>query len=156
MIPAAILTVPGIPRTPNGKTDARQLPDPFTGTPASDTPAPDRDEITTAVASIWANALQLDPHLIDEHTDFRELGGNSILMLTMINEVNRSVVDGGHDEFLSLLARIIREPTLCTVSDVARQTRTSRLEEQEAALPDGTFAGGGAAEHGEQAADLVG
>jgi amino acid adenylation domain-containing protein len=143
MIPAVILTVPGIPRTSNGKTDARQLPDPFTGTPASDTPASDtpasgapgldRDEITTAVAGIWAHALQIEPHLIDDHTDFRELGGNSILMLSMIHEVNQSVVEGGHEEFLIQLASIIREPTLRTVSDVARQTRISSLDGQEAA-----------------------
>jgi amino acid adenylation domain-containing protein len=142
MIPAAIITVPEIPRTANGKTDVRQLPDPFdpfSGTPGSDThvadraaDVADRDEITNAVAGIWAHALQIDAHLIDEQTDFRELGGNSILMLTMINEVNRSVVEGGHEEFLSQLAQIIREPTLRTISIVARQTRARHLDRQEA------------------------
>jgi acyl-coenzyme A synthetase/AMP-(fatty) acid ligase len=92
MIPAAIIAVPAIPRTANGKTDPSQLPDPFAEVPVSGTPAPDRDDVTSAVAGIWARTLRLDPHLIEDHTDFRELGGNSILMLSMIDEVNRSVM----------------------------------------------------------------
>ncbi len=135
MVPAAIITVPEIPRTANGKTDPRRLPDPF-GETAGDqasagdrpgAPAAGRDAITSAVADIWARALQLDPHLIDEQTDFRELGGSSMLMLSMIDEVNRSVVEGGPEEFLSQLAQIIRKPTLRTVSIVARQTRIRTL-----------------------------
>jgi acyl-coenzyme A synthetase/AMP-(fatty) acid ligase len=79
MIPAAIIAVPEIPRTANGKTDVRQLPDPFSGTSGGDVPVPDRDEVTAAVARIWAHILQADAHLIDEQTDFRQLGGNSLL-----------------------------------------------------------------------------
>lgn len=147
MIPAAIVTVPEIPRTANGKIDARRLPDPFSAGGDPRAPADDnatgldtghatghatgratgRDEITRAVADIWARALQIDAHLIDEQTDFRELGGSSILMLSMIDEVNRSVAGGGHEEFLSQLAQIIRRPTLRMVSLVARQARNRTL-----------------------------
>jgi amino acid adenylation domain-containing protein len=123
MIPAAILTVPDIPRTPNGKTDTRQLPDPFTHTPSSDTPPQDRDNATNAVAGIWARVLQMDAHHIDKHTDFRELGGNSILMLSMIDEVSRTVAADAHAEFMAELGQILREPTLGQVSDIARQAR---------------------------------
>jgi amino acid adenylation domain-containing protein len=135
MVPAAIVTVPEIPRTANGKTDPSRLPDPFAGTAGGEASAggrsgphaAGRDAITSAVADIWARALQLDPHLIDEQTDFRELGGSSMLMLSMIDEVNRSVVEGGPEEFRSQLAQIIRKPTLRTVSIVARQTRIRTL-----------------------------
>jgi amino acid adenylation domain-containing protein len=123
MIPAAIIAVPQIPRTANGKTDTRQLPDPFSGTPRDDTPVPGRDEVTSAVARIWARALHVDAHLIDDHTDFRELGGNSILMLSMLDEVCRTFAGDARAEFMTELGQIIREPTLRTVSDVARQTR---------------------------------
>jgi acyl-coenzyme A synthetase/AMP-(fatty) acid ligase len=123
MIPAAILTVPEIPRTTNGKIDARQLPDPFSHTYA-DQPLASGDDVTTAVARIWARTLQVDPHQLDEQADFHQLGGNSLLMLTMIDEVARSVVDHGQDEFMAELVRIIREPTLGHVCDLARQART--------------------------------
>jgi amino acid adenylation domain-containing protein len=123
MTPAAILTVPDIPRTPNGKTDTRQLPDPFTRTPGSDAPAPDRDpdDITTAIAAIWAQTLHIDPHRIDEHADFRELGGNSLLLLTMIDQVSRTVAADAHAEFMAELRVIIRKPTLAQIRDLASQ-----------------------------------
>ena len=126
MIPAAITVVAEIPRNANGKTDVRQLPDPFAGTYPS-IAAPDRDDVTNAVARIWAQTLQIDAHLIDEQTDFRHLGGNSILLLTMINEVSSSVAGDGQEDFMRELGRIIRQPTLAQVSGLAKEARAGRL-----------------------------
>jgi amino acid adenylation domain-containing protein len=126
MVPAAMIIVPDIPRNANGKTDVRQLPDPFA---ASDLPSGSNgtglvDEVTAAVAGIWAQMLQLDPALIKEHTDFHTLGGNSLLLLSMVNEVSRSVAELSAEEFLAQLGEIIREPTLRRISDLAKQART--------------------------------
>ena len=124
MVPATIISVPEIPRNANGKTDASQLPDPFSPAacgPEPGEPASGRDEIADAVARIWARMLQLDARLIDEQTDFRELGGNSILMLSMIDEVSRTVAGDMRAEFMTELGQIIREPTLGRVSDIARR-----------------------------------
>jgi amino acid adenylation domain-containing protein len=132
MVPAAILAVPDIPRNANGKTDARQLPDPF-ASPFADPgsaaePSPDAaDEVTAAVAGIWARTLQVDPCAINGQADFHSLGGNSLLLLSMVNEVSKSVVERGCEEFMSQLHQIIREPTLHRVSELARQTRTRHL-----------------------------
>jgi amino acid adenylation domain-containing protein len=129
MIPAVILIVPDIPRNTNGKTDVRLLPDPFAPSPGSGASAGSGplagDEVTAAVAGIWAQTLQLDPALIDEQADFHKLGGNSILLLSMVNEVSRSVVEHGEQEFLAQLGKIIREPTLHRVCDLARQARAA-------------------------------
>ena len=136
MVPAAILAVPDIPRNANGKTDARQLPDPFTSAepfaePFAESlagPGPGAaDEVTAAVAGVWARTLRVDPGAITGQADFHSLGGNSLLLLSMINEVSRSVVEHGQDEFMSQLHQIIREPTLHRVSELARQTRTRHL-----------------------------
>jgi amino acid adenylation domain-containing protein len=132
MIPAAIIAVPEIPRTPNGKTDARQLPDPFSSAPSTDAPVSHRDHITSTVAGIWARTLQVDPHLIYDQTDFRELGGTSMLMLTMIDEVSRTVAGDAQAEFMAELDQLIREPTLGRLSEIARQTRISHLARQQA------------------------
>jgi amino acid adenylation domain-containing protein len=124
MVPTAIVSVPAIPRNPNGKTDISKLPDPFspvTGVPAAEAPATGRDEVADAVAEIWARTLQLEPQLIDEQTDFRVLGGNSILLLLMIDEVSRTVAADARAEFMAELGQIIREPTLGRVSSIARQ-----------------------------------
>lgn len=124
MIPAVIVIVPDIPRNTNGKTDVRQLPDPFAASPGPAGSGPlAGDEVTAAVTGIWAQTLQLDPALIDEQADFHKLGGNSIMLLSMVNEVSRSVVEHGEQEFLAQLGTIIREPTLRQVCDLARQAR---------------------------------
>jgi amino acid adenylation domain-containing protein len=125
MIPAAIIAVPDIPRNANGKTDARQLPDPFTGAP-NPVFADGRDDITAAVARIWADTLQVGTGQITDQADFHQLGGNSLMLLSMINEVSRSVVEDGQDEFMSQLHQIISEPTLGRISELARQARTGQ------------------------------
>jgi acyl-coenzyme A synthetase/AMP-(fatty) acid ligase len=127
MIPAAILAVPEIPRNANGKTDAHRLPDPFAGVSAVDDVAHHRDDVTAAVAGIWARTLQVDARLIDDQADFHQLGGNSVLLLSMADEVCRRVVEHGREEFMGELARIIREPTLARVSDLARQLRVRQV-----------------------------
>ena len=127
MIPAAITPIPAIPRNANGKTDTRHLPDPFTttaGYPAPPGTTPSRDEVTNAVATIWAQTLQVDPRLITDHADFHQLGGNSILLLTMLNEISQTLI-GHHHDFMDELTQIIRDPTLRHISDLARRARDS-------------------------------
>lgn len=143
MIPAAIIAVTEIPRNANGKTDVRQLPDPFAVTSsgdtaedtAEDTADADRDDVTNAIASIWARTLQIDTRLMDEQADFHQLGGNSLLLLSMINEVSRSLSAGGQEEFMEQLSQIIREPTLGRVSDLVKQTQVRHPASQGAGLP---------------------
>jgi amino acid adenylation domain-containing protein len=125
LIPAAIVTVDAIPTNPNGKADLRRLPDPFaelsaalSATSGGHTHA---DPVTSAVAGIWARALQVDPQSIEEHTDFHQIGGDSILLLSMLSEVSRSVVTGGQQEFMNELAQILSAPTLGHISELARQ-----------------------------------
>ena len=127
MIPAVILTVPEIPRTPNGKTDPRQLPDPFAATPRHHPPPPG-DDITAAITSIWARTLQLDPATLDEHADFHQLGGNSILMLTMLNEISRTIPGHAQEHLIDQLPRIIRQPTISEMSKLVRRVRIAEAD----------------------------
>jgi amino acid adenylation domain-containing protein len=127
MVPATITPVAEIALNPNGKVDAGQLPDPFAApAAAADDDASgsaERDDVTAAIAAIWARTLQVDSHLIDEQADFHQLGGNSLLLLSMIDEVLSSVAPQGEAEFKNELARIIREPTLAQISVLAREIR---------------------------------
>ena len=103
MVPATVTPVAEIVLNPNGKVDARRLPDPFTTlVTAADDDGGDpagRDDVTAAVTAIWARTLQVDRHLIDEQADFYQLGGNSLLLLSMIDEVLTSVAPQGEAEF---------------------------------------------------------
>jgi amino acid adenylation domain-containing protein len=122
MIPAAIITVPEIPRNSNGKMDKSKLPDPFAEAAAVPGGMPaDRDEVTAMVAAIWARILQVQAHLLDEQTDFHQLGGNSVLLLSMVSEVGGSIAESGQQQFMDQLGQIIREPTLGRVSQVVRE-----------------------------------
>lgn len=58
----------------------------------------------------------------DDHREHL-LGGNSLLLLSMIDEVRRSVMEQGQKEFMDELARIIRDPTLSQVSGLVREIR---------------------------------
>jgi amino acid adenylation domain-containing protein len=144
MIPATVTPVTEIPLNANGKVDAKRLPDPFTrpgagsaggaGVAGGAGAAAARDDVTAAVAAIWARTLQVDSHRIDEQSDFHHLGGNSLLLLTMIDEVLSSVAPHGEAAFKDELARVIREPTLGTVSVLAREIRDKQRPPKSPAL----------------------
>ncbi|MBC3840672.1 hypothetical protein GXW82_11585 [Streptacidiphilus sp. 4-A2] len=124
MVPAATFVVEQIPYSVAGKVDVRALPDPFadrtdTGPTAID---PDRDAIEAQVALIWSGILGVDGSRIDAHTDFHQLGGDSLSLLTMLAGVCREVLPTRTEsEFMSQLGRVIAEPTLNTVSTIARE-----------------------------------
>jgi amino acid adenylation domain-containing protein len=139
MVPATLTAVAEIPLNPNGKVDGKQLPDPFAvalaapaetagrtdpaGATAGGDGARAADDVTAAVAGIWARTLHIDVQRIDEQADFHELGGNSLLLLSMVDEVRQSVMEQGQAEFMDELARIIRQPTLGQVSGLVREIR---------------------------------
>jgi amino acid adenylation domain-containing protein len=130
MVPSVTVFVADIPQTVNGKVDVRALPDPFAdpGTTAAPT---DRDDVATAVAAVWARVLGVPVERVDGRADFHQLGGNSLLLLSMLAAVSTEVVgSAGERRFMAELGRIIREPTLDLVAELARASR----------LPENDFA----------------
>ncbi|QMU69823.1 non-ribosomal peptide synthetase [Streptacidiphilus sp. P02-A3a] len=126
MVPAATFVVERIPYSVAGKVDVRSLPDPFAeradGGPADGAADPDRDPVEAKVASIWSGILGVEPHRIDAHTDFHQLGGDSLSLLTMLAGVCREVLPPQRETaFMSHLGRVIAAPTLTTVSAIARE-----------------------------------
>ena len=78
LVPSTVVLLDALPRSPNGKLDRRALPAPSRARPALATAhALPRTRIEGAVASIWAEALDLDE--VGIHDDFLELGGTSLL-----------------------------------------------------------------------------
>ncbi|HEY0605351.1 MAG TPA: amino acid adenylation domain-containing protein, partial [Herpetosiphonaceae bacterium] len=86
MVPAAFVLLDTFPRTPNGKVDRRRLPAPDAARPELDTAfvAP-RDELERTIAAIWRQALQVED--VGVHDNFFDLGGHSLLILQVWNEL---------------------------------------------------------------------
>ncbi|MEV0135444.1 non-ribosomal peptide synthetase [Dactylosporangium sp. NPDC050688] len=128
MVPTATTVIDAVPYNANGKVDTAALPDPYAAQAVPAAPAAPGDEVRLAVARVWAATLGLDATRLDEAADFHHLGGNSVQLLAMLAGVCRDVVGAGAERaFMAELGRIIREPTLARVSDIARQARDGAL-----------------------------
>ena len=126
MVPAATFVVDQIPYSVAGKVDVRALPDPFAdragAVPGDAAAGPARDDVEAGVALVWSTVLRIEEDRIDAHTDFHQLGGDSLSLLTMLAGVCRDVLHPRLEtEFMAHLRRVIARPTLDNVSAIARE-----------------------------------
>ncbi|HEX7185753.1 MAG TPA: amino acid adenylation domain-containing protein [Thermoanaerobaculia bacterium] len=77
MVPAAVMEVPALPLSTNGKVDTAALPTPERSGVAGEGVAP-RGEIERAIAAVWQEALGVPR--VSVHDNFFDLGGHSLLM----------------------------------------------------------------------------
>ncbi len=84
MVPALLLTLPALPRLPNGKIDRKALPDdaPPAATAAAPVTARPSSPAEATLAALWADCLGRDSVGVEE--DFFAIGGDSILALQII------------------------------------------------------------------------
>ncbi len=82
MVPSAFVRVDSMPLTSNGKIDRDALPDPE---PMRSGAHPPRDRLEVCLAAIWEDVLKLRP--VGIRDDFFELGGDSILALELVSQV---------------------------------------------------------------------
>ncbi len=83
MVPQAILVLPALPMTPNGKIDRKVLPDPRLelrpGAAAARSAAAPESGMESTIAGIWKDVLGLENVGTDEN--FFDLGGHSLLVV---------------------------------------------------------------------------
>ncbi|WP_437966992.1 amino acid adenylation domain-containing protein [Sorangium sp. So ce260] len=88
MVPSAIVALPALPLTANGKIDRAALPEPGrAGAPQAAGFVAPRNEIEAALAQIWAEILRIDR--VGIHDNFFALGGDSIRSLQVIARANQ-------------------------------------------------------------------
>jgi len=79
MIPGALVQMPAMPLTPNGKVDRRALPEPDQNRPdLSSVYVAPQTELEQIIAGIWQDVLKLEK--VGVHDGFFDLGGHSLLM----------------------------------------------------------------------------
>lgn len=86
MVPAKIVVVDGIPKTPSGKLNKRELPIPtdFSVETTSEFIAP-RTPTEEMLASVFAELLRLDQ--VGVHDNFFELGGHSLIATQLVSRI---------------------------------------------------------------------
>ncbi|MEO8226371.1 MAG: amino acid adenylation domain-containing protein [Gemmatimonadota bacterium] len=88
MLPA-LIPVPRIPRTPNGKLDRAALPALQLRTDGTgDAPIAPRTQLESQLIAIWERLLEVHPIGIGD--DFFLMGGHSLLAMRMVHEVQRT------------------------------------------------------------------
>ena len=114
MLPAALVLLPRMPLTANGKVDRRALPAPQNS--ASHRPASGPlDELELQLLHIWEGVLGLERVGVTD--DFFQLGGNSLQALRLVAQVRKQL---GHHILLSTL---IDHGTIREMACLLRQER---------------------------------
>ncbi len=89
MIPGRILLYPQLPLNRNGKIDRKKIESDFSGVMEHRSEESGRQGTAEKIRKIWAEILLIPESEIPDSIPFKELGGNSLQMLTMIVEVNK-------------------------------------------------------------------
>ncbi|MCF6442786.1 amino acid adenylation domain-containing protein, partial [Pseudoalteromonas luteoviolacea] len=88
MVPSVLISVKEWPLNPNGKIDRNALPSLQERQQLGEHLAPET-ETEKALIEIWAALLKLDPETISITANFFELGGNSLMVVRLINRIKR-------------------------------------------------------------------
>jgi hypothetical protein len=108
LVPSAIVALPALPRTPNGKLDRNALPAPCSTKPTDSFVAP-RTPLEEKLAVIWADVL--GAQRVGMTDNFFDLGGHSLLGLRLVNQLREAL--GEH----LALAIVFEAPTAARMAD---------------------------------------
>ncbi|MFB7502000.1 MupA/Atu3671 family FMN-dependent luciferase-like monooxygenase [Streptomyces broussonetiae] len=119
MVPASVQTLQELPRTPNGKIDRKALPAPSRSAQADQGFVAPRGLTEMRLAALWGKVLR-EP-TVGAHDNFFHLGGNSVLGVGLLAEIEREF-----GRRLSLAA-LFQGPTVAELAAVlARGDDTAR------------------------------
>jgi acyl carrier protein len=87
MIPSAIVSIPNVPLSPNGKVDRKRLPAPeHDGAETGNFVAP-RNAMEDLLAGIWAEVLRRNH--ISVHDNFFDIGGHSLMATQVMARIRK-------------------------------------------------------------------
>ncbi|MGD2086643.1 MAG: amino acid adenylation domain-containing protein [Candidatus Aminicenantes bacterium] len=123
MVPTYFVQLEKLPCTPTGKIDRKALPDPKTMLTEKKTHQPPGNETEAVVRQTWAEVLELDPEKISIEDDFFELGGNSINILKVQNQLRK------HFNCDISMSTMFLHPTIkALAADIIKNSSGKKLE----------------------------
>ncbi|MEM7584178.1 MAG: amino acid adenylation domain-containing protein [Acidobacteriota bacterium] len=126
MVPSAFVPLDEIPLTMNGKVDRRALPAPErTATGSGKTTAP-QNEIERTIAEVWKKVLHVNA--VGTHESFFDIGGNSLLLAEVHEELRRETAPE------MTLVDLFRYPTISALADFLSRGRGAAPPELERSL----------------------
>jgi amino acid adenylation domain-containing protein len=114
MLPAAFVSIAALPLNPNGKLDRRALPVPGDESRSSGAYEAPQGAKEAAIAGIWSDLLNIKQ--VGRHDGFFELGGNSLLLVDVIERLR---LQGWRAEARS----IFDQPTVAKLAAVIEPLR---------------------------------
>lgn len=85
MTPSAVAILPVFPKSPSGKVDRKNLPDPDWGGQESAAGREPQTELEKQLQAVWEDVLGVSPISLDD--DFFALGGDSLRAMTMSSQI---------------------------------------------------------------------
>jgi natural product biosynthesis luciferase-like monooxygenase protein len=137
MVPAAVVSLPAMPMTPNGKLDRKALLE-LGGAPAPSAQAfvAARNDTERAIAEIWASVLGVPE--VGVHDNFFDLGGHSLLLAQVHARVRTqlrpdlSLVKLIEHPTVGALARYLSEVPEVAAASAARAAQGRARQQMEA------------------------
>jgi amino acid adenylation domain-containing protein len=122
MIPSVFVTVDSLPQTLNGKIDRLALPPvDWSNLAIDDHYVPPRNSLEEKLVQIWETVLQVRP--LGVKSNFRDLGGNSILAIRLFAEIEQT------------LGKTLAMEALSSLTTIERLAEALSTEVQETNLP---------------------
>jgi acyl carrier protein len=125
MVPSALIALPALPLTANGKIDRKLLPAPGDSDARREFVPPD-GPIEQQLADLWCELL--GTRQVGRSDSFFELGGHSLLAVQLIARIQE--VSGVE----LTLSRVFQAPTLAAMAEVLIEAELSRFGDADLAL----------------------
>ncbi len=127
MVPSAFILLDQLPLTLNGKIDRRALPVPSVTHSKTGRYVAPKTSIERKLAKIWGDILEVEVDKIGVRDSFEEFGGNSLLSVRVVSEVNEKLrakislndfLEAPEiEEFSKKVEAVLSGSTIPTVSD---------------------------------------
>jgi amino acid adenylation domain-containing protein len=127
MLPSYFIHMNDLPLTPHGKLNRKALPEPAITLSSNHIAA--SNEVEEKLAGIWSAVLKIPADKISMHSNFFDLGGHSINIISLSQEISK------HFNCVISVANIFRLPTIAMIAncimkgDQSLEEITDRIEE---------------------------